>query len=145
LEARDHAQARGRKPYAALSTVAAGRSKRGAALDPALDTMLREVGGEQADLAISGASGAHEATAAEAAVLERHAIPARGWSTLTGHLRDAQFPFSVALAALCISEGTAFPPLDDVEQPAHGVPKSVLATTVGYHYLEGMALITAAN
>jgi 3-oxoacyl-[acyl-carrier-protein] synthase II len=145
LESRDHALARGRKAYAELGAVAAGRSKRGDALGPALDSMLREVGGERADLVISGASGAHRATAAEAAVLKRHGLPVRGWSTLAGHMRDAQFPFSVALAALAVSNGVAYPPFDTEEAPVEGTVRSVLATTVGYHYIEGMALVAAAH
>ena len=145
LESRDHAAGRGRKAYAELGKIASGRARRGTALEPALAAMLQEMGADKADLVVSGASGAHEPTAAEAAVLQRLGLPVRGWSTLAGHLRDAQFPFSVALAALAVGEGVAYPSSDDLERPVDGAVETVLATTVGYHYFEGMALVTAAK
>ena len=145
LESRDHAAVRGRKAYAELGKIASGRARRGTALEPALEAMLQEMGADKADLVVSGASGAHEPTAAEAAVLQRLGLPVRGWSTLAGHLRDAQFPFSVALAALAVGEGVAYPSSDDLERPVDGAVETVLATTVGYHYFEGMALVTAAK
>ena len=49
-------------------------------------------------LALSGASGAHRATEAEAKALGA-GFARRGFASLTGHMREAQFPFAVALAA----------------------------------------------
>ncbi|TIX34826.1 MAG: beta-ketoacyl-ACP synthase, partial [Mesorhizobium sp.] len=86
------------------------------------------------------------ATAAEKSALEANpAIAARGFSTLTGHMKEAQFPFAVALAALAVDRKAAYPVFDaTVEKPFAGVPKTVLATAIGYHQFEGMALIKAA-
>ena len=56
-------------------------------------------------LASSGVSGAHAATAAESAALAQAGdFAVRGISTLTGHLKEAQFPFAIALAALAIKQ-----------------------------------------
>ncbi|RUY41700.1 beta-ketoacyl-ACP synthase, partial [Mesorhizobium sp. M7A.F.Ca.CA.001.13.2.1] len=97
-------------------------------------------------LTLSGASGAHAATTAEKAALDANpAIAARGFSTLTGHMKEAQFPFAVALAALAVDRKAAYPVFDAAaETPFEGVPQSVLATAIGYHQFEGMALVNAA-
>ena len=59
-------------------------------------------------------------------------------------MKEAQFPFAVALAALAIDRKAGYPPFDEAsEKPYEGIPQSVLATAVGYHYFEGMALVAA--
>ena len=97
-------------------------------------------------LALSGASGGHAATAAEKSVLEaRPEIAARGFSTMTGHLKEAQFPFAVALAALAVARKASYPAFDASERPFDGNPDKVLATAIGYHHFEGVALVGAAD
>ncbi len=98
-----------------------------------------------AQLVISGASGAHAATAAEKTALDRHGAVARGYSTLTGHMKEAQFFFAVALAALSVGNGKAPAPFDASEKPFDGKVSRALATAVGHHYFEGMALVAAAE
>jgi len=97
-------------------------------------------------LALSGASGAHAATSAEKTALDADGtIAARGFSTLTGHMKEAQFPFAVALAALAVDRKAAYPVFDAAaEKPFEGIPASVLATAIGYHQFEGMALVKSA-
>ena len=96
----------------------------------------------EATLAISGASGAHKATKAEREALEASGGRAiRGFSTLTGHLKEAQFPFAIALAALAIRAGAGYPAFDAaVETEFAGKPGAVLATAVGFDRYEGAAL-----
>jgi 3-oxoacyl-[acyl-carrier-protein] synthase II len=144
LESREHAAARGRKAYARLVSVAQGRAQRNS-LEAAIEAMIGEAGGDDATMVVSGASGAHAATAAERAVLGRRSAAVRGFSTLTGHLREAQFPFAVALAALAVGNSEAFPPFDPSETQTDGMVKSALATTIGYHFFEGVAHIAAAE
>ena len=98
LESREHAEKRGRKPYAELVAVTSGRSKRGNGFDAAVDAMV-EKSIDGAKLVISGASGGHAATAAEKAALDRHGAVARGYSTLTGHMKEAQFFFAVRVGS----------------------------------------------
>ncbi|MGY6707235.1 MAG: beta-ketoacyl-ACP synthase [Rhizobiaceae bacterium] len=148
LESRAHAEARGRKAYAAIRRIVSEYADRPAGqLRDSLIHMLDELDLPNGPLlAVSGASGAHEATATEKDVLSARAgIALRGISGLFGHVKEAQFPLAVALAALCLSHRTAFAPIEaGAEAAFEGVPERVLATTVGYHRAEGMALLEPA-
>lgn len=149
LESREHAEKRGAKIYAKLGRVVAERVRRPSVdLTDAVSAML-----EQAELpdtpllAVSGASGAHAATAAEKAALDKHPnIAVRAFGTLTGHMKEAQFPFAVALAALAVDRQASYPVFDAAsEKPFTGTPGTVLATAVGYFHFEGMALVSAPS
>ncbi len=150
LESREHAERRGRPVYARLGPVVSGRARRKSAdLAAEIAALAAKAGvsGGEPILAISGASGAHAATSAEKAAFDRMPdIAMRAFSTLTGHMKEAQFPFAVALAALAVRNNAAYPAFDtEIEKPFHGALKAVLATAVGYHQFEGMALIVAAD
>lgn len=147
LESREHAERRGREAYAAIDTVASYRSRRkDDGLRAAVGGILESLPLPQGPLmAISGASGAHAATEAEKAALdERPDLAARGFATMTGHLKEAQFPFAMALAALAIQRRRTYPAFDDTERPLDGAPSAVLATTIGYNCFEGAGLVTKA-
>ncbi|MGX5846989.1 beta-ketoacyl-ACP synthase [Mesorhizobium sp. PL10] len=148
LEQREHAQSRGRKIYAELGPVVSGRARRSRGeLDAEIAALLKQAALPSGKLlALSGASGAHTATSAEKAALDANpAISARGFATLTGHMKEAQFPFAVALAALAVDRKAAYPVFDAAaEKPFEGIPQTVLATAIGYHQFEGMALVNAA-
>src|SRR5690606_3307659 len=147
LESRRHAETRGREAYAAIDKVASSRDRR---KDGSLDRTVAEImqslplpGGPL--LTISGASGAHAATVAERAALDsRPELAVRGFSTMTGHLKEAQFPFALALAALAVHRKRAYPPFDETEKPLEGAPEAALATTIGYNCFEGAGLVTRA-
>jgi 3-oxoacyl-[acyl-carrier-protein] synthase II len=148
LESREHATSRGRHIYAQLGPVVSGRARRKGGLEAGIGALLGAAHLPDGPLlAISAASGAHAATRAERAALERHeAIVVRGFSTLTGHMKEAQFPFAVALAALAVDRQAAYPAFDvESEKPFAGIPQKALATTVGYHQFEGVALVVAAT
>lgn len=144
LEARESAEARGAVPYAALGPVASARARRARGeLALTLTGLLARTGG--AGSVVSAASGAHAATAAERAFLAaRPDVAVRGLTTATGHLKEAQFPFAVAIAALAVARGTLFAPLDPAFERAAGGVDAALAIAVGYHRFEGMALVSAA-
>ena len=95
---------------------------------------------------LSGASGAHGPTAAERKVLvARPNLAIRGFTGMTGHLKEAQFPFAVALAALTLAKGKTYPPSDtESEAPLDGTPEAALATAIGYHLGEGATLLGRA-
>lgn len=149
LESREHAESRGRKPYAGIERIISDRLKRanGGLQAGVTDAVGRLAGGGSDMLAISGASGAHAATAAEKAALDANSnLAVRGFASRTGHLKEAQFPFAVALAAMAISRGEGLPAFDEAqEKPYSGSPQTVLATAIGYHVFEGMALVTKAS
>lgn len=146
LESREHAEGRGQKMYAELGPVVSGRAKRrnGGLGTGIADLLARTQLPDGELLAISGASGAHAATAAEKAAFDANpAIAARALSSLTGHMKEAQFPFAVALAALAVDRGAGYPAFEPGERTFAGKPTNVLATAVGYHQFEGMALVSA--
>ncbi len=148
LESREHAEKRGGRIYATLGPVLSGRARRPKGeLDAAVSALFDKAGLPDQDLlAVSAASGAHAATRAEQkAIAARPRLAARGFSTLTGHLKEAQFPFAVALAALAVHHKAGYPAFDASERPFAGVPEKVLATAIGYHHFEGMALVCAAD
>jgi 3-oxoacyl-[acyl-carrier-protein] synthase II len=148
LEQREHAESRGRKIYAELGRVVSGRARRRQGeLDSGIAALLKQTQFPDGKLlTISGASGSHAATTAEKSALDANpAIVARGFSTLTGHMKEAQFPFAVALAALAVNHKAAYPVFDAaIEKPFDGIPKTVVATAIGYHQFEGMALVNEA-
>jgi 3-oxoacyl-[acyl-carrier-protein] synthase II len=60
-------------------------------------------------------------------------------------MKEAQFPFAVALAALAIHNGAPYPAFDpENEATAEGAPQAALATAVGYRRFEGAALVAKA-
>jgi 3-oxoacyl-[acyl-carrier-protein] synthase II len=147
LESREHAEKRGRRAYATLGPVHSGRARRARGeLDTAIGALLDATGLPDGELlAISGASGAHKATAAEKAAFDaRPAVAARGFATATGHMKEAQFPFAVALAGMAIANKAPYPAFDaDNETIFDKIPRQALATAIGYHQFEGMALLGA--
>ncbi|MCX8569234.1 MULTISPECIES: beta-ketoacyl-ACP synthase [Hyphomicrobiales] len=146
LESREHAEARGQKIYAQLGPVVSGRARRrrDGGLEAGFAELLTRAQLPDGELlAISGASGAHAATATEKAVLGAKPIAARALSSLTGHMKEAQFPFAVALAALAVDRGAGYPAFEAGEKEFAGKPRNVLATAVGYHQFEGLALVSA--
>ena len=143
LESREHAEKRGARAYAKLSAVAGNQSGRKGDLEASITSVLDDAG-KQADILISGASGATDATAAEKSALSKRGDKAvRAFAGRTGHMKEAQFPFSVALAALAVAKGESLPPLDaSFEAASSAKVESALALTVGYHRGEGAALVT---
>ena len=149
LESREHAERRGRKAYAQLGPIFSERIRRQKDnLASGIAALAAKAGvPDEPTLAISGASGAHAATAAEKQAFDAMpGVALRGFSSIVGHLKEAQFPLAVALAALAVHNRAAYPAFDaQAEKPFEGETGSVLATTVGYHQFEGMARVVAAD
>ncbi len=61
---------------------------------------------------------------------------------MTGHMKEAQFPFGVALAALAIDHGVGYSPVGEAEHPFDAKPEKILVTAIGHHQFEGMALVS---
>ena len=148
LELREHAELRQRNVYAAIGPVASARNSRtDGSLASGITKLIRATGAPSRNLLVlSGASGAHQATAAERAALAEVGDPVvRGVTSVTGHLKEAQFPFAIALAALAIRNRAGYPPFDPAnETDLNDVPEAVLATAIGYHRFEGAALVSVA-
>ncbi|MES2600807.1 MAG: beta-ketoacyl-ACP synthase [Pseudomonadota bacterium] len=149
IESKEHAQARGAKPYAKLTNVIADRAKRKATGDvtATLDGLWSKIGTVGQDSAIiTGATGAAPVTAEERAFLAKHRdIPARASGTAFGHAVEAQFALGIALAALSISRGALFPANDTtgVEIEMTKPPSQIVVIGAGHWRGEGMALVEA--
>ncbi len=148
IEARDHAEARGAKPLARLTTVMSDRSNRQpgtatAALGRLWDKIKDKI--KPAHTAVlSGATGATVATAEERAFLEAHGdLAVRATGSYLGHGMEPQFPMNVALAAIALNQDHLFPPSDStgLEKPMNGKVDQVLVTGVGHWRGEGLALV----
>jgi 3-oxoacyl-[acyl-carrier-protein] synthase II len=150
LEQRAHAEARGARIYAKLDAVDGDQVRRkGDSLQRSLSRLMSAVDPRaEAQLAVSAASGAHLATQAErAALAERPGLAVRAIASATGHLKEAQMPMALALAALAVHHGAAPPPLDKesgMEKELSGALTNVLALTAGFHRSEGAALVSKA-
>lgn len=155
LEAREHAEARGRKPYAKLSEVRTDQSRRRpgdvtAKISRQFDEVAPAGSGPVAVL--SGATGLPDATRQEREFLERliaagRVDSVRASGTLLGSAAGATFPAMAGLAALAISRGGFYQPADEsgFEKPAARPPQRVVVTSVGIWRGEGMGLIEAVG
>ena len=142
LEERSHAERRGAHVYAALGDVKAGRVRRTRDdLSAAIAAMARDAAPD-ARIAISAASGAAEPTAAEASALS--GLVLRGFSSLTGHFKEAQFPFAIALAALALDAGLSVEPFAEGEMAPDAPADEILATAIGFISGEGMVSVRKA-
>ncbi len=156
LEAREHAEARGKSPYARLSGVVSDRSRRGtgeviSVLETLAETLGVAPGGRPLPV-LSGASGGAPATGEERAFLEGSmeagfVSAVRAYGSRLGHTVEAHAPLGVALAAMALHRGTLFPPCDTsaLEKPFDGPFDRVLVTGVGHWRGEGLALIEKAT
>jgi 3-oxoacyl-[acyl-carrier-protein] synthase II len=146
LEERGHAEKRGAKILAAISDVEEGRVKRDDQAVGKISGMFAKACAEtKADLIVSGASGDPAAIALEKQILVTMGdAPVRAFSTCTGYLKEAQFPFSVGLAVLALAEATAYSPLSATERAASDAPKAVLAQTIGAQRGEGAVMLKKA-
>jgi 3-oxoacyl-[acyl-carrier-protein] synthase II len=143
LESAEHAQKRGARVYAAINGIYSAQTRR-SRID-ITQTVAKLVGAasadKAADLIISGATGAKIVTAGEKTALDTFSSSVvRGVAGKLGHLREAQFPLVVALAALSVFKGTAFPPVDgDNEKSGPPSIDTALATSIGATRGEGVA------
>ena len=154
IEAREHAQARGVKPLARLTTVLSERSNRkpgtaAAALTKMWDKIKDKLKPGQTAV-LSGATGAAAATAEERAFFEAHGakqekdgLAVRATGSYVGHGMEPQFPMNVVLATIALGHGSLFPPTgaSGLEQPMRGKLDQVVVTGVGHWRGEGLALV----
>lgn len=151
IESRQHAEARGARPFAKLSSVVADRARRSEAgqVAASLRSLWTKLAiGEDNVAVISCATGATLPTQEEKSFLdEQPGLPVRAAGNRFGHLMEAQFPLGVALAALALSKGTLFAPnTDDITEIASaGSASQVVVIGTGHWRGEGMALVEPAN
>ena len=148
LESKQHAEARGAKPYARLSKVVAdlAQRKQPGAVTKSLARLWSKLGIADNGALITGATGVEPVTSEEKAFLREHPGAAvRATGTSFGHTLETQFPLGLALAALSISKGALFPPNDPtgLEVELSSQPSQIAVVGVGHWQGEGMALVEA--
>jgi 3-oxoacyl-[acyl-carrier-protein] synthase II len=149
LESKAHAQARGAKPFAKLSSAVADHSRRKQPGDIAatLEKLWSQLGPvDSGGIVITGATGAEPATSEERAFLAKHAdFAVRATGTRFGHTMETQFPLGLALAAMSLSRGSLFPPGDSsgMEIEMTKAPTQIVVVATGHWRGEGMALVEA--
>jgi len=146
LESRKHAVDRGAKIYARIDAIEGDRGNRDdAKMEKRLARLLSPAGDAADTLVLSGASGFHDVTKREKALLEK-ALPnavIRGYSGVTGHALEAQFPLGLALGALAIESGAKLPAFDGAqEKPMSTSANTAVVTTVGHVRGEGVAVLS---
>ena len=151
LESREHAEARGAKPYAKLTKVVAdlAQRKQPGAVTKSLESMWPQLGvvADNGNL-ITGVTGAEPVTSEEKAFLRQHpGFAVRATGTTFGHTLETQFPLGLALAALSISRSALFPPNDPTgfEVEKSEPPTQIVVVGAGHWQGEGMALVEAVE
>jgi len=156
IESRDHAEARGRKPYARLSAVLSEQSRRrpgeAAAGAARQFSQIAEVANNRPLAVLSGATGLAQATSEEqgllAALIEEGRVSTvRGSANMLGSGIEATFPGLIGLGALALSRKGFFKPVDETgfEQDQSERPEQIVATTWGIWRGEGMGLVEAVD
>jgi 3-oxoacyl-[acyl-carrier-protein] synthase II len=155
LEAREHAEARGRKPYAKVLGVETDQSRRrpgdvAAKLSRQFDALVPS--GSAPVSVLSAATGVAEATAEERDLLAGliaagRVDTVRATGTMLGTATSATFPATAGLAALALSRQGFYRPTDTggFEQPRQGAPSRIVVTSAGVWRGEGAALIAAVE
>lgn len=148
IEAADYAAERGAKAYASLGDVKSSMVDRTSG-DFAQDIskLAGEAGFTGSELIMSAATGAKQPTNAEKkALASDNGAAIRGFSGLTGQMKEVQFPFAVALAALAVDEAIAVPAFDsEMESEFSGSLDHVLATSIGTVSAEGAVMVSSAG
>jgi 3-oxoacyl-[acyl-carrier-protein] synthase II len=147
VESREHAQARAATALAHIAAIATDRCRRG----PGEATAVagRQLGEMRDHLkpgraaVISGASGAASPTGEEAEFLRGLRLPVRGSATAFGHSLEPSFPANLALAAMALSKGRLFAPLEPDEATMDGELRQVLVTSWGHWRGETLAVVAA--
>lgn len=149
LESRAFAEARGAHIYAVLDGVEGDRGKRDAGkFEARFERLFSDAGfsGNAGDLIFSGATGTSDITSREAAFLKKTYPGAalRGYTGVTGHAVEANFPLGIALAALSLDKREAPPPFNGPSEAPMDTPaKHAAVTTVGLQRGEGVAVLSA--
>lgn len=148
LEEAEHARARGAKIYARLDAIAADH---GIVDDEKTAERLSSLNAHtslsSSDLIVSAPTGGKKRLAQEQSFIESNlaGLAIRGVTSMTGHMREAQFPLALSFAALACSKGETIPPLDSRHETAapKGAPQRVGVMVVGLTDAEGMAVVSA--
>jgi 3-oxoacyl-[acyl-carrier-protein] synthase II len=155
LEAREHAEARGRKPYARLLDVQTDQSRRrpgdvAAKLSRQFEAIAPK--GSAPVAVLSAATGVSQATREERDLLAGliaagRVDTVRATASLLGASTTATFSATAGLAALALSRRGFYRPVDATgfETPLADAPDRIMVTVAGMWRGEGTALLAAVD
>jgi 3-oxoacyl-[acyl-carrier-protein] synthase II len=150
LESKEHATARGARPWARISQVLSDRNVRKPGdAESSFRRQLDAIGArlDRAPSAvISGAAGLEPATSAELTVLKEIGLPVRNTGTYIGHGVDTQFVANLGIGCAAIEHAKLFAPTgsgDSGTSPA-GL-RQIVVTSIGNWRGEGLALLERVN
>jgi 3-oxoacyl-[acyl-carrier-protein] synthase II len=152
LEAREHAEAHGRKPYARLGTVLSGRSRRepgqSAAIAAGQFAALRAEAGDKPVAVLSGTTGialpaAEERDWLAGLIAKGEVDTVLATTNMLGAGVEATFPSLVGLAALALSRKGFYRSADEsgFERPPSATPSAIVVNSWGAWRGEGMGLV----
>ncbi len=142
LESRQHAEARGKMPYAKIDAVAADHGSRSEGEAAKRGQALWNDLGVSSDIpTLSAATSIADIYGEEMQVLG-DSSPIRCYGNPFGHSVEAQFPLGIALAAMAISNNGYYPPFEQGEREAASSSEKILVSCFGHWRGEGMAVIS---
>jgi len=156
VEAREHAEARGKKPYARLGSVLTDRCLRrpgeAAANAKRQFAAIKAEASHKPLAVLSGANGVADVTREEhnflaGLISAGEVATVRGTATMLGSCIEATFAAQTGLAALALSRGGFYKPCDETgfETPVAEVPKGIVVTSWGIWRGESMGLVEAID
>ena len=141
IEEAGHAKARGATIHAAIGPVAVDAGEADGT-QARLESLAVEAGIDEADMIVSANSGALARSAVEKSAAARWPEKSvRAIANKTGHLREAQFPLAIAVAALSIAKGQPVAPLESAEAPANDAPGAIGVIALGHQTAEAMVRV----
>jgi 3-oxoacyl-[acyl-carrier-protein] synthase II len=155
LEAREHAEARGRRPYARLLDVRTDQSRRRSGdVAAKLSRQFEAIAPKRSPpvAVLSAATGVSQATREERDLLAGliaagRVDTVRGTASLLGASTTATFSATAGLAALALSRRGFYRPVDATgfETPVADAPDRIVVTIAGMWRGEGTALLAAVD
>jgi 3-oxoacyl-[acyl-carrier-protein] synthase II len=156
VEAREHAEARGKAPYAKLGSVLTDRCRRrpgeAAANASRQFAAIRAEAHHRPLAVLSGATGVADLTREEhdflaGLIAAGDVATVRGTANMLGSCIEATFAAQTGLAALALSRGGFYKPCDEsgFETPIAEAPKAIVVTSWGIWRGESMGLVEAID
>ena len=149
LEEKSHAEKRGAKPFARISSVLSEQSRRrDGDIGKTLEKLWAKLPARSGAAVISGATGLEPATSEERAFLSsKPDLAVRATGTHVGDGLEPNFVLNIALAAISLARGSLFPSADrsGMERDMDGELTQVVVTSVGHWRGEGLALVESAS
>jgi 3-oxoacyl-[acyl-carrier-protein] synthase II len=149
LEEKSHAEKRGAKPFARITSVLSEQSRRrDGDIGKTLEKLWAKLPAPASAAVICGATGLEPATSEERAFLaSKPDLAVRATGTHVGDGLEPTFVLNIALAAISLRHGSLFPSADrsGMEREMAGALTQVVVTSVGHWRGEGLALVESAS